>query len=62
MDTYFDTTSLVGHDLWDARLAGGTPENVTPPPAQTAPATAGLSRQAGWLNLPLETRALWVNR
>ena len=62
MDTNFDATSLAGHDLWAARLPGDTAETAPPSSPQAAPDPADPGRQAGRLDLPVETRALWVNR
>jgi uncharacterized lipoprotein YddW (UPF0748 family) len=62
MDTDFDATSLAGHDLWDASWAASVPETDPTRFPQAAPAPTDPSRHAGGLNLPLETRALWVNR
>ncbi len=62
MDANIAVTSLAGHDLWDADPTGdasqSSPSAVPLPPLDSASAR----RQAGWLGLPVETRALWVNR
>ncbi len=62
MDTNFDATSLAGHDLWAAPLAGDTVETAPPVFSQDRAGSSRLGRQAGRLGLPVETRALWVNR
>jgi uncharacterized lipoprotein YddW (UPF0748 family) len=69
MDTSFDTTSLAEHDLWAAvggleaaYLAGDMPEPEPTRSSQAAPAAADPTLLAGRLDLPAETRALWVTR
>lgn len=62
MDTDFDATSLAGHDLWAVPLAGDTVAAAAPPFPPITPDAVDFSRQAGRLGLPVETRALWVNR
>lgn len=67
MDTIFDATSLVEHDLWAARggldigyLAEDAPEPRGAP--QTTPAAPDRTRLTRSVDLPVETRALWVTR
>ncbi|HSN74356.1 MAG TPA: family 10 glycosylhydrolase, partial [Anaerolineae bacterium] len=69
MDTTFDTTSLAEHDLWAAvggleaaYMGAGTPEPETTRSPQAAPAAAEPALLAVNLDLPVETRALWVTR
>ncbi len=69
MDTPFDTTSLAEHDLWAAvggleaaYLAGCLPEPDTTHSSRAAPAPADPTLLAVNLELPAETRALWVTR
>lgn len=69
MDTISDAPSRTEHDLWSAvggleaaYLAGGAPEPQPSRSPQPAPAPAGVRGLATNLDLPVETRALWVTR
>ncbi len=69
MDTPFDTTSLSEHDLWAAvggleaaYLSGSMSKPETTRSPQAAAAAADFTLPAVNLDLPVETRALWVTR
>lgn len=67
MDTNYDATSLTEHDLWSTRggLDVGYPADETPQPSRTSPAAPPLpdsKRLLRRVDLPVETRALWVTR
>lgn len=69
MEPINDASSLAEHDLWSALggldapyLAGAAPETPATRSAQDTPSPADSSLLAANLDLPVETRALWVTR